>query len=268
MGAPEQDLVLRRPAPLHPGTLVQRYDRFIADVALPQGVVRAHCVNTGRMEGLVRPGARVWLSAVPPESKRKLRWTLELIEIDGRLIGANTLAPNRLAEALVRARLIPGMKRWRQLETEVRYGENSRIDLMLRGKQDHLVEVKNCHLVYPDRRAYFPDSVSERASKHLRELIQERQQGRRASVLFILQRTDAVALRPSDLHDPTFASTAREAAAQGVAFRAALLEPTLAGWRFLRMIPVQLGDYALEPLAPYRAELTRYSGWKRRGKEA
>lgn len=253
--------------PLQPAQFIQRYDRFIADVELRDGrVVSAHCVNPGRMEGLVRPGAPVWVSPAPEGSKRKLRWTLELMEIEGRVVGANTVVPNRIAETLVRERLIPGLRRWRHLEREVRYGEGSRIDLMLRGARDHLVEVKNCHLVYPDRRAYFPDSVSARAAKHLHELMQEVQAGRRATVLFILQRTDGRSLRPSQLHDPTFAAAARAAADTGVRFRAARIEPTPKGFRFQRMIPVDLAPYDETTLEGYRDDLAPWSGWRRRGK--
>lgn len=251
---------------LRRATFVQRYDRFVADVELDGTVVKTHCVNPGRMEGLVRPGAPVWISPAPEGSKRKLRWTLELMELEGRYVGANTVVPNRIAEALVRARLIPGLKRWQSLETEVRYGERSRIDLLLRSRtQDHLVEVKNCHLVYPDDRAYFPDSVSERASGHLRELARHVEAGWRATVLFVLQRTDGRALRPSRLHDPAFAAAAEAAAAAGVRFLAAQLDPTPEGFRFLGMIPVDLKRYDAERIAPYRAALDDYSGWKRRG---
>ncbi|MEM1411888.1 MAG: DNA/RNA nuclease SfsA [Pseudomonadota bacterium] len=251
--------------PLQSARFVQRFDRFIADVELPGGeVVRSHCVNPGRMEGLVRPGAPVWISPAPSESKRKLRWTLELIELDDRFVGANTVVPNHIAETLVRARLIPGLKRWRQLEREVRYGDNSRIDLMLRGATDHLVEVKNCHLVYPDHRAYFPDSVSERAAKHLHELAREVAAGRRATVLFVLQRTDGRALRPSRLHDPNFADAAQQAHEAGVRFKAARVDPTPEGFVFQKMIPVDLSRYDLDVLTPWRDALAPYSGWRRR----
>ena len=252
--------------PLREGVLVQRYDRFIADVELDGRIVKTHCVNPGRMEGLVRPGARAWISPAPAGSKRKLQWTLELLELDGRMIGANTVVPNRIAEALVRARLIPGLKRYRTLEREVRYGERSRIDLMLRSSgADHLVEVKNCHLVYPDDRAYFPDSVSERAAGHLRELALQVQAGLRATVLFVLQRTDGRALRPSRLHDPAFAAAATDAAAAGVRFRALRVDPSPAGFRFAGMLPVDLGAYDPTDLAPFRDALTPSSGWRRRG---
>ncbi len=252
--------------PLKECRLVARYDRFIADVEFDDGtVVKSHCVNPGRMEGLVRPGARAWVSPSPEGSKRKLRWTLELLELDGRYVGANTQVPNRIAETLVRERLVPGLKRWRSVEREVRYGENSRIDLLLRGKTDHLVEVKNCHLVYPDRRAYFPDSVSARATKHLHELAQETARGKRAAVLFVLQRPDGKALRPSRVHDPAFADAARDAAEAGVRFRAVRVDPTPEGYVFDGTLPVDLADYDLARPTAYRAQLDDWSGWKRRG---
>jgi sugar fermentation stimulation protein A len=257
--------LIEHAAPLSEGRLVDRYNRFIADVELGDGrVVSAHCVNPGRMEGLVRPGARAWISPAPEGSKRKLRWTLEILEIDGRYVGANTVVPNRIAETLVRERLIPGLKRWRALQREVPYGERSRIDLMLRGATDHLVEVKNCHLVYPDGRAYFPDSVSVRAAGHLRELAAQVRAGLKATVLFVVQRTDARSLRPSRLHDPDFADAAEEARQAGVRFRAARVDPTAEGYRFERMIPVDLGAYDHETLEPYRAALATHSGWRRR----
>ncbi len=257
--------MIPHPAPLREARFLQRYDRFIADLELDDGtVVSAHCVNPGRMEGLVRPGARAWISPAPEGSKRKLRWTLELMELENGFVGANTVVPNRIAETLVRERLVPGLKRYRALEREVGYGEGSRIDLMLRGKRDHLVEVKNCHLVYPDGRAYFPDSVSARAAKHLRELAEQSRAGLRATVLFVLQRLDGRALRPSRLHDPEFADAAEEARRAGVRFRAARIDPTPEGYRFDRMIPVDLEPYDPESVADFRKALDPYSGWRRR----
>ncbi|MEO0974748.1 MAG: DNA/RNA nuclease SfsA [Pseudomonadota bacterium] len=255
------------PLPLQACRFVARYDRFIADVALEADgrVVSAHCVNPGKMEGMVVPGARAWVSPAPAGSKRKLHYTLELIELDGRLVGANTQVPNRLAEHYVRGRLVPGLRRFRSLEREVAYGERSRIDLLLRGQRDHLVEVKNCHLVYPDGCAYFPDSVSERAVKHLDELVQQVAVGLRATVLFVLQRTDGRRLRPSRLHDPAFAEAVTRAASAGVRFRAVQVEPTVDGYHFVRAIPVDLKPYEPARIAPFRDALASTSGWRRRG---
>jgi sugar fermentation stimulation protein A len=260
-------VLIPHPRPLRECRFLGRFDRFVADVAFDDGqVVSAHCVNPGRMEGLIRHGTRAFVSPAPSGSRRKLRWTLELLELDGRLVGANTQAPNTIAEQLVRARLVPGLRRWRTLAREVCYGERSRIDLLLRGgTRDHFVEVKNCHLVYPDGRGYFPDSVSERAAGHLRELAARVGAGDRATVLFVLQRADGRSVRPSRLHDPAFADAAAEAAAAGVRFRALKVEPRLEGYRFLRSLPVDLGPYDTASVAPCREALAPYSGWRRRG---
>lgn len=218
------------------------------------------------MEGLVRPGARAWVSAVAPESKRKLRFTLELIESEGLIVGANTNAPNDLASSLLSARLLPGLKRYRKLRREVPYGTRSRVDFLLEGKVPHYVEVKNCHLVYPDRCAYFPDSVSVRAAAHLRELSAVCRDGAKATALFVVQREDARSLRPSSLHDPEFAAAARRAAADGVSFRAVIVRPAVDAYYVEAEIPVDLSDYDVAPLEGYREALLPYSGWKRRGK--
>lgn len=248
------------------GRLVGRFDRFIADVELEDGaVVQTHCVNPGRMEGLVIPGARAWVSKAPPERKRKLKYTLELIEVGGCLVGANTAIPNTIAKAILQARILRGLSRFDELQAERRYGTNSRVDFWLRsGRKEHFVEVKNCHLVYPDGRGYFPDSVSERATKHLRELMEVREQGHKASVLFTAQDPNATALRPSDVHDPAFARTVREAQAKGVRFFAVRVRPTTEAYIVEASIPVDTKPYRTERMARWKAERDGTSGWKRR----
>lgn len=253
--------------PLLEGRFLARFDRFIASVELNGAPVEAHCVNPGRMEGLVRAGVPAWVSGVPADSKRKLRYTLELLKSDGVFVGANTVVPNRLAETIIRAGMIPGLRRFRELRREVRYGEKSRIDLLLQqGQREHLVEVKNCHLVYPDGGAYFPDSVSVRAAGHLQELTREVRAGRKATVLFVLQRADGEFLRPSRLHDPAFAEAATAAADAGVTFRAVKVAPKPDGFHVLGLIPVDLKPYDPATLEGFRAALAPYSGWQRRGR--
>ncbi len=253
------------PRKLYPARFLARYDRFIASVEVDGREVDAHCVNPGRMEGLVQPGAKAWVSKVDPDSSRKLRYTLEMLEVDGVRTGVNTQLPNYLAEALLRARQIPGMKRFSTLQSEVPYGERSRVDFLLSSPSGrHFVEVKNCHLVYPDGGAYFPDSVSVRAAGHLAELAACVAAGDRASVLFTVQRNDARFVRPSDLHDPDFAIAAREAYRAGVKFRAALFEPSVEGFQFLGTMPVFLGSYDFRRLNAYRAQFLPQSGWVRR----
>lgn len=258
-------LSIPHPSPLLEGRLVARYQRFIAEIELAGAGerVRAHCVNPGRMEGQVRPGARVWISQAPANSKRKLRYTWELVEEDGLLVGANTVAPNRIIGELLAARVLPGLRRFRELRREVGHIDGSRVDFVLDGKRPHFIEVKNCHLVYPDQRGYFPDSVSARATRHLEALIDVVKAGATATVLFTIQRPDVRAIRPSDLHDPAFAATARAAGAAGVRFRALTIRPTLRAYEVVREIPVDLREYDTDEHERWRAEKLPWSGWQR-----
>lgn len=253
------------PCPLISGRLVRRYHRFLADITLDDGrAVTAHCINSGRMEGLVRPGARVWV--MPAENPhRTLQWSWEMVEIDGVRIGADTILPNRLVRAMLEARALPGFRSYTRIHAEHRFGtENSRADFLLeRGGKRCFIEVKNCHLVYPDGRGYFPDSVSERATKHLHELTRMVAAGHRAVVLFTVQRADAVAVRPSDTHDPAFARAAREAAAAGVRFRALRIRPELDGLHVEDTIPVDLRPYDLTNPRRWKEHLKPDSGWDR-----
>jgi sugar fermentation stimulation protein A len=263
----EPPLAIPHPRPLLEGRLRARHDRFLADVTLADGAeVTAWCVNPGQMEGLVRPGARVWLSRVPPGSKRKLRYTWELVEIDGRVIGANTAAPNGIARAILEARRLPGLRRYRDLRAEVAYGEGSRVDFELwQGGRRHLLEVKNCHLVYPDGRGYFPDSVSARGAGHMAHLAEEVAAGAKATVLFTVQHPDARALRPSALHDPAFAEAARAAADAGVRFRAVRIVPTPMAYEVHEELAVDLRPYDPDSLRGFREASRGHSGWERRG---
>ena len=241
------------------GTLVDRRDRFIATVALDDATVEAHCINPGRMEAFVEPGARVWLLPQQGE-KRKLKWSWEAIErvsITGSPIicGTNTVRPNALVRAALEARALHGLSSWARLKAEPKFeatmadGEThtGRADFLLLDDgaagqlQKHFVEVKNCHLVYKDGFGYFPDSVSERASRHMEALSALVAQGHRADVIFVVQRSDIVhGVRPSAFHDPRFANAARTAAAAGVRFRALRADVSLDGTRLTHELPVDL----------------------------
>ena len=249
------------PSPLLEARFISRHQRFLALVELGDGErVIAHCVNPGRMEGLVIPGARVWLTR-SSDPKRKLRFTLELVERDGRLVGANTSVPNRFVRALLEARIFPSFASLVSLRAEVRYGTNHRVDFLVQLPDElHFLEVKNCHLVHPDTRGYFPDSVSTRASSHLETLCDQLAPGVTASVLFVVQDPLVTALRPSDTHDPTFADTSRRVAKRGVVFRAVRALPTLDGLLFDQEIPVDLQPYNVEPVKKWRDELAPFSG--------
>lgn len=254
--------VYRWPTPLHEGRLVRRYERFIAEVKLGRQVVFAHCVNPGRMEGMVVPGARVWLSEAPG---RKLPWTWELMELDGVMLGANTGLPNRLAGEVLRQGLLPGLDDALSIHAERLFGRNHRVDFVLeRPRGPHYVEVKNCHLVYPDRVGYFPDSVSERATSHVHALTRLVKKGIEASVLFTVQREGVESLRPSVAHDPTFAKAMRAAVRAGLTTRAVKLLPGVEGIQFGGEVPVDVGAYDVEQTREWSRVFDETSGWDRK----
>jgi sugar fermentation stimulation protein A len=255
-------VIHRWPAPLLEGRLVRRYERFIAEVRLGGRVVRAHCVNPGRMEGMVVPDARVWLSEAPG---RHLPYTWELIELEGRLVGANTSLPNKLVGEVLRQRLLPGLDDATSVQAERVFGRGHRVDFLLeRPSGAHYVEVKNCHLVYPDGLGYFPDSVSARATSHVEALTRLVKKGAQATVLFTLQRDDAQGLRPSAFHDPAFASAMRAAVKAGLTTRAVRLVPTLEGIRFDGEVPVDVERHAVAEVRDWSRAYDETSGWQRK----
>lgn len=207
---------MKLPRPLYAGTLIRRYQRFLADILLESGeTVTAHCPNSGSMKGCAVPGYRVLLSR-SANPRRKYCHTWELVEADGQWVGINTGLPNGLAAEAIREGKIPELAGYQDIRPEVRYGENSRIDLLLSGPAGLCyVEVKNVTLVEGGR-AIFPDSVTERGQKHLKELMREVRAGNRGVIFFVVQRGDAGAVAPADAIDPEYGRLLRLAAASGV----------------------------------------------------
>lgn len=258
-------MLYRWPTPLLPGRLVRRYERFLADVQLDSGeLIRSHCVNPGRMEGLVVPGARVWLSE-SDLGTRTLRTTWELIELDGRLIGTNTGLPNKLMGLALNGRGISRLEDLQSVQPEPPLGRGHRADFMLHRESGlHLVEVKNAHLVYPDGWAYFPDSKSERAVKHVEALARVAKRGLKASLYFTVQRNDARGVRPSGLHAPLFARALRRAVRDGLEVRAFQLTPSLVGFELGPELLVDTQSYDLTPIREWAKSLESTTGWLRK----
>lgn len=213
--------------PLIRATLLRRYKRFLADVVLQSGEqVTVHTANTGAMTGCQAPGSTVWLSR-SDNPRRKYALTWEIIEVDGAAgripVGINTMLSNKLVVEGIGNGVIDELQGYGQIKTEVKYGcENSRVDILLSGRSDDsagseccYVEVKNVTLVQ-DGRAFFPDTVSQRGSKHLRELTQVARQGQRAVIFYCVQRQDASMVMPADHIDPDYANWLRRAADGGV----------------------------------------------------
>ncbi|MCJ9430156.1 DNA/RNA nuclease SfsA [Kordiimonas marina] len=206
--------------PLQAGQLIKRYKRFLADVRLPDGsVVTAHCANSGSMLGCDAPESPVWLSA-NTNPKAKLDWRWEMVDVDGYLVGINTSHPNRIVADAVEDGTIAELQGYESLRREVKYGKNSRIDILLEGSSDGgpdlcYVEVKNVTLKVGDE-AQFPDAVTARGTKHLSELMDMVAEGHRAVMLFLVQRGDCTQFRPAAHIDPVYAETLSRAAAAGV----------------------------------------------------
>jgi len=206
-------------SPLVEGLLLRRYQRFLADVELTDGrIVTAHTPNTGSMAGCCTPGSRVWLKSTG-NLARKYPLSWELVETgQGVLVGINTGLSNHLVQEGIERRVVAELQGYQTIRREVRYGEeNSRIDLLLEGGPGGscYVEVKNVTLV-EDGIALFPDAVSTRGTKHLRELAAMAGRGFRAVIFFCVQRNDACEVRPADRIDPLYGRTLREVLAQGV----------------------------------------------------
>jgi sugar fermentation stimulation protein A len=213
---------MRFDTPLLPATLARRYKRFLADVVLDTGeVTTVHVANPGAMTGLDRPLSRVWVSdSRNPLRKYPLTW--ELVETDlgngPELVGVNTGHPHQLVAEALEAGLIPELRGYPSMRREVKYGQNSRIDFLLEdpARPACYLEIKNVHLMRQPGRAEFPDCVTERGAKHMRELAAVRRSGARAVLLFVVQIASADRFAVAADIDPIYATAFVQALAAGV----------------------------------------------------
>lgn len=210
---------MRFQTPLIPGTLIRRYKRFLADVSLEDGQdVTAHCANPGSMMGLAEPGMRVWLEP-NDDPKKKLNYGWRLVDHEnGHFTGVDTAVPNRMLRQALETGSVPGLEEFDTLHAEVPYGQNSRIDFLItsEGQSDLYIEVKSVTLSRTPGLAEFPDSVTKRGTKHLQELANMVDQGHRAMMLYLVQRTDCDRMTLAQDIDPAYASAWRAATAAGV----------------------------------------------------
>ena len=208
---------MRFPLPLRRATLLTRYKRFLSDHRFEDGsTVTAHVANPGAMTGLVDEGLETWLSPAA-NPKRKLPFSWEMVRICDGLVGVNTGWPNRLAADAIEAGAIPPLAGYDTIRREVAYGTRSRVDFLLEAEDRPpcYVEVKNVHLKRGPA-AEFPDSVTARGTKHLRELAAVAQGGARAVMLYIVQREDCDSFTLAADIDPAYAAAFAEARTSGV----------------------------------------------------
>jgi sugar fermentation stimulation protein A len=204
---------------LLPGRLIRRYKRFFAEIELATGeVITAHCPNTGPMTGICIPGNPVYVS-ISNNPKRKLSYTWELIQVsdtESTWVGVNTGLPNRIVHLALKAKLIPELGDYSEIQPEVPFGqENSRVDFKLGSSNKPVyLEVKNTTWVQGDL-ALFPDTVTTRGQKHLRELMALLPEAR-AAMLYFINRGDCPYFAPGDNADALYGQLFREAIARGV----------------------------------------------------
>ena len=230
----------------YPAVLLKRYKRFLADIRLPDGTeLTIHCPNTGSMKNCVLPESPCWYS-VSESKTRKYPQTLEVVTTPGNhLAGINTARTNELVELALQGQVIAELRGYQILRREVVYGsERSRIDFLLSNHSQDArlcyLEVKNVTLMEAEGEGFFPDAVSERGSKHLRELMEMVKQGHRAILLFCVQHTGIQSVRAAAHIDPVYAVTlqaARNAGVEVIAYAAAI-NPTKNNIILDRALPV------------------------------
>jgi len=202
-------------SPLVKGTYMKRYMRFLVDVKLENGeIVTAHCTNSGSMKSCLEPNADVYLSPVN-DPKRKTKFTWEMIQINNNWVGINTSNPNTIAYEWMKEGLIPGLEGYTHIQSEVKFGD-SRFDIFASNdKEECFVEVKNVTLKEGSL-ALFPDAVTSRGQKHLQTLVEVKKSGKRAVMLYIIQRTDVDSFAPAKNIDPEYAKKLKLAYEAGV----------------------------------------------------
>ncbi len=235
--------------PLIPGRLIKRYKRFLADIELETGeIITAHCPNTGPMTGVCIPDSMVQVSK-SDNPKRKLAYTWEMIQLGSTWVGTNTAIPNRVIKLALQQKLLPELAaRYSTVQSEVPYGKDkkSRIDFLLTGDDTQpaiYVEVKSVTLATANL-ALFPDTVTTRGQKHLRELT-ELVPKIKAVMLYFINRGDCNVFAPSDSCDPKYGELLREAVVQGVEVLPYRFEITPQGIRL-----IELADFLLHEPKP------------------
>lgn len=231
--------------PLIPGILVRRYKRFLADITLQNGeTITAHCANTGAMLGCSTPGSPVGLS-LSPNPTRKYPHSLEIVQENGIWVGVNTAKTNALVAEAIEAGNINEFADTLRIKREVKVSASSRLDLQLFLQNSSIyVEIKNCSLA-ENGVAMFPDAVTTRGTKHLKELMGLAADGMEAAIFFLVQRSDAEVFRPAVHIDPLYAKTLAEAAASGVTVLAYRAEVNMAGIEVSHPLPIELASAGL-----------------------
>ena len=192
------------------GLFVKRYKRFFVDVIIDKKIVTAHCPNTGSMQGLLIKNNKVWLTK-SNDPKRKLKYTLQIIECNGSKVGVNTHLTNKIVLDALKNNKIKNFKA-KEIKTEVKFGDNTRFDFLITDSNSKkFIEVKNVTLSRTNKLAEFPDAVTSRGAKHIDELIKAKIKGYDVYLMFVIQRNDCDKFSIARDIDPKYADLLSDA---------------------------------------------------------
>jgi len=198
------------------GALIKRYKRFFVDIKYQNITTTAHCPNTGSMMGLLNKGNSVWFSK-SDNPKRKLKYTLEIVEVNKTLVGINTQLTNKIVLEALNKKKIKNLVKFNNIKTESKFSDKTRFDFLIsNNKEKCFLEVKNVTLVRNDKIAEFPDAVTSRGTKHLKELITAKKKGYDSYILYLIQREDCKSFKIAKDIDQEYKNAFGEALKNGV----------------------------------------------------
>ncbi len=198
------------------GALIKRYKRFFVDIKYQNITTTAHCPNTGSMMGLLNKGNSVWFSK-SDNPKRKLKYTLEIVEVNKTLVGINTQLTNKIVLEALNKKKIKNLVKFNNIKTEAKFSDKTRFDFLISNNKERcFIEVKNVTLVRNDKIAEFPDAVTSRGTKHLKELITAKKKGYDSYILYLIQREDCKSFKIAEDIDQEYKKAFGEALKNGV----------------------------------------------------
>ena len=201
---------------LIPGVFLKRYKRFFVDIKVENKVITAHCPNSGSMMGLLKLGNKVWITK-SDNPNRKLKYTLQIIEVQNSKVGVNTHFTNKIVDDALKNNILKHFSNKVKIQREKVFNKNTRFDFFLQEKKEKIfLEVKNVTLKRKDDLAEFPDSVTLRGTKHIKELINAKKRGFKAVLMFVIQRDDCNKFKVAEDIDPEYSKILKIAIKQKV----------------------------------------------------
>ena len=198
------------------GTFDKRYKRFFVDIKYENRIINAHCPNSGSMMGLLNKGNKVWFSE-SDNPARKLKYTLEIIEVEKKLVGINTLSSNKIVSEALNQKKIKSLVKFNNIRAEVKFSKKSRFDFLISNNNEKcFLEVKNVTLARKEKIAEFPDAITSRGTKHLKELCAAKKKGFQSYILYLIQREDCDSFKIAEDIDKKYKFAFNEALKSGV----------------------------------------------------